>query len=52
MYREWPHFRSLIDLFEMVLAKTDGRIAAEYERRLLPEHLRPLGVELRERLTR
>jgi phosphoenolpyruvate carboxylase len=52
MYREWPHFRSVVDLFEMVLAKTDGRIAAEYERRLVPDHLRPTGVELRERLTR
>ena len=52
MYRDWPHFRSLMDLFEMVLAKTDGRIAAEYERRLVPERVRPIGVELRERLSR
>ncbi len=52
MFREWPHFKSVIDLFEMVLAKTDGRIAAEYERRLVPEQLQPLGVELRERLSR
>jgi phosphoenolpyruvate carboxylase len=52
MYREWPHFRSVMDLFEMVLAKTDGRIAAEYERRLVPELVRPIGVELRERLSR
>jgi phosphoenolpyruvate carboxylase len=52
MYRDWTHFRSLMDLFEMVLAKTDGRIAAEYERRLVPEHLRPIGVELRGRLPR
>ena len=27
MYREWPHFRSAMDLFEMVLAKADARIA-------------------------
>ena len=52
MHREWPHFRSVIDLFEMVLAKTDGRIAAEYERRLVPEHLQPLGADLRNRLSR
>ena len=52
MYRGWTHFRSLMELFEMVLAKTDGRIAAEYERRLVPEHLRPIGRELRERLAR
>ena len=29
----WPHFRSVMDLTAMVLAKTDARIAAEYERR-------------------
>ncbi|PYR69443.1 MAG: phosphoenolpyruvate carboxylase [Acidobacteria bacterium] len=52
MYREWPHFRSVMDLTAMVLAKTDARIAAEYERRLASEHLRPLGADLRERLQR
>ena len=26
--------------------------AAEYERRLVPDHLRPIGVELRDRLAR
>jgi phosphoenolpyruvate carboxylase len=52
MYRDWPYFRSLIDLFEMVLAKADARIAAEYDRRLVPAPLQPLGVELRERLAR
>ncbi|HVL67072.1 MAG TPA: phosphoenolpyruvate carboxylase [Vicinamibacterales bacterium] len=50
MYREWPHFRSAIELIEMVLAKADGRIAAEYDRRLVPGELRPLGAALRERL--
>jgi len=52
MYREWPHFRSVVDLFEMVLAKADARIAAEYDRQLVPDALRPLGSELRDRLTR
>ncbi len=50
MYRDWPHFRSAIDLIEMVLAKADARIAAEYDRRLVPPELQPLGIELRERL--
>ena len=50
MYREWPHFQSALQLIEMVLAKTDARIAAEYDRRLVPEHLRPLGEDLRGRL--
>ena len=52
MYREWPHFRSVMDLTAMVLAKTDARIAAEYQRRLAPDHLHPLGDDLRERLAR
>ncbi|MEX2272581.1 MAG: phosphoenolpyruvate carboxylase [Vicinamibacterales bacterium] len=49
MHREWPYFRSALDLIEMVLAKADARIAAEYDRRLVPPHLQ-LGAELRERL--
>jgi phosphoenolpyruvate carboxylase len=52
MYREWPHFRSAMDLFEMVLAKADARIAAEYDRQLVADALRPLGEELRDRLAR
>jgi len=52
MYRDWPHFRSVMDLFEMVLAKADARIAAEYDRQLVPAALQPLGRELRDRLAR
>ena len=52
MYREWPHFQSAIGLIEMVLAKADGRIAAEYDRQLVPAALQPLGAELRARLAR
>ena len=50
MHREWPYFRSALDLIEMVLAKADCRIAAEYDRRLVPPHLQALGAELRQRL--
>ncbi len=50
MHAEWPHFHSSIGLIEMVLAKTDARIASEYDRRLVPEHLRGLGAALRARL--
>jgi phosphoenolpyruvate carboxylase len=52
MYREWPHFQSELNLIEMVLAKADGRIAAEYDRRLVPPALQGLGSELRDRLAR
>ncbi len=52
MYREWPFFRSTIDLMEMALAKADAGIAAYYDRHLVaPEH-RDLGVALRDRLHR
>jgi len=52
MYREWTHFRSAMDLTEMVLAKADRQIAAEYDRRLVPPDLQPLGAEMRQRLDR
>ena len=51
MYREWPFFRSTIDLMEMALAKADPAVAAHYDRHLVvDEDLRALGRELRERL--
>jgi phosphoenolpyruvate carboxylase len=52
MYQRWPFFQSTLDLIEMVLAKADPRIAAEYDRRLVPADLRPLGHDLRSRLAR
>jgi phosphoenolpyruvate carboxylase len=52
MYREWPFFRSTLDLIEMVLAKADGRIAAQYDRELVPDDLQALGDDLRGRLDR
>jgi Phosphoenolpyruvate carboxylase len=52
MYERWPFFQSTLDLIEMVLAKADSRIAAEYDRRLVPVDLQPLGRELRSRLKR
>jgi phosphoenolpyruvate carboxylase len=52
MYREWPPFQSAVDLMAMVLAKADGRIAAEYDRRLVAADLQPLGEDLRARLAR
>jgi phosphoenolpyruvate carboxylase len=52
MYQEWPHFQSAVGLIEMVLAKADGRIAAEYDRRLVPARLQPIGEALRARLDR
>ena len=50
MYERWPFFRSTLDLIAMVLAESDARIAAEYDRRLVPPELQPLGADLRRRL--
>jgi phosphoenolpyruvate carboxylase len=52
MYRDWPFFRSTLDLIEMVLAKAEARIAAYYDRQLVPAELQPLGEDLRGRLDR
>jgi len=52
MYRQWPFFRSVLDLLSMVLAKADGRIAGEYDRRLVDPALQPVGAGLRDRLGR
>jgi phosphoenolpyruvate carboxylase len=50
MYREWPFFRSLVDLLQMTLAKADPQIAAQYDRQLAPPDLQPLAESLRAKL--
>jgi phosphoenolpyruvate carboxylase len=50
MYGDWPLFRSTLDLIEMVIAKAEGRIAAEYDRRLVSPALCGMGADLRRRL--
>ena len=50
MMREWPFFQSAVELLEMVLAKAEPRIAAYYDRLLVPDELRELGETLRARL--
>ncbi len=52
MCDRWPFFRSTVDLVEMVLAKASPAIAAQYDERLVPEDLRFIGTDLRERLER
>lgn len=51
MMKGWPFFRTYIDMLEMVLAKSDLRIASYYEQTLLDdEELKKLGESLRSRL--
>ncbi|MEO8036509.1 MAG: phosphoenolpyruvate carboxylase, partial [Acidobacteriota bacterium] len=52
MMRHWPFFRSTIELIEMVLAKAETRIAAYYDRALVPDELRAMGTDLQTRLAR
>eukprot|EP01038_Epipyxis_sp_PR26KG_P015244 gene15244-20546_t len=52
MYSHWPWFRTLIDLLEMILVKSDERIAQNYDEQLVsdPSSIQ-LGKELRDKLT-
>lgn len=56
MTEHWPFFRTLIDMLEMILSKTDSGIAAFYENTLITqdddnrENKIQLGKELRVRL--
>jgi phosphoenolpyruvate carboxylase len=52
MYRDFPFFRSTVELMEMALAKADAGIAAHYDRHLVPPDHQDLGLMLRERLRR
>jgi phosphoenolpyruvate carboxylase len=49
MFRDWPFFRAFLDMVEMVLAKGDPDVAAQYDRRLVSPELQPLGEDLRQR---
>eukprot|EP00930_Biecheleria_cincta_P033015 TRINITY_DN22867_c0_g2_i1.p1 TRINITY_DN22867_c0_g2~~TRINITY_DN22867_c0_g2_i1.p1 ORF type:complete len:971 (-),score=169.32 TRINITY_DN22867_c0_g2_i1:343-3255(-) len=50
MYKDWPWFRTTIDLIEGLMAKSERAIAEHYDKRLVtdPELLK-LGAHLRER---
>ncbi len=51
MLTEWPYFQTLIDMLEMVLSKSDSKIASYYEQHLTHDpNLQKLGLELRQRL--
>ncbi len=51
MYREWPFFAATVDLIEMILAKSDSRIASLYDDVLVTDAKeQALGKELRHKL--
>lgn len=52
MYSNWPWFRTLIDLLEMILVKSEEKIAENYDKQLVSDkESLELGVELRNKLT-
>jgi phosphoenolpyruvate carboxylase len=51
MYQNWPWFNTLIDLLEMILVKSEERIAANYDKQLVTDSKsQALGEELRAKL--
>jgi phosphoenolpyruvate carboxylase len=50
MYQDWPMFQATLDLIEMVLAKAEPRIAAQYDQHLAQPTLRDIGQTLRQAL--
>ncbi|HET7696152.1 MAG TPA: phosphoenolpyruvate carboxylase [Vicinamibacterales bacterium] len=50
MAREWPFARATLRLIETALAEAEPAIAEAYDRRLVPDDLKPLGERLRQRL--
>jgi phosphoenolpyruvate carboxylase len=51
MAEQWPFFRSLLSMVEMVLAKADLDIFSFYETRLVPSALHAVGDALRLKFT-
>ena len=50
MFKKWPFFYEMMDMLDMVLAKTDQRVIKYYEDRLGSQELKNLGKELRYKL--
>jgi len=51
MLKEWPYFYAMMDMLDMVLAKTDQRIIKFYEECLGDKNLKNTGEELRKQLS-
>lgn len=51
MMEQWPWFRTLVDLLEMILVKSNTKIAENYDKQLVndPESVQ-LGLELRRKM--
>jgi len=48
MYKEWPSFRTTVDMVEMVLAKSEPKVAQHYDSMLVSDpKAKELGAEIR-----
>jgi len=48
MYKQWPSFRTTVDMVEMVLAKSEPKVAQHYDNMLVSdEKAKELGAEIR-----
>ncbi|ATC97019.1 phosphoenolpyruvate carboxylase [Pseudoalteromonas tunicata] len=51
MNKQWPFFRTRIEMLEMVFCKADTWLSEHYDHHLVPKELQPLGETLRSELT-
>jgi phosphoenolpyruvate carboxylase len=51
MLKEWPYFYAMMDMLDMVLAKTDQRIIKFYEECLGDKNLKNTGEKMRKQLS-
>lgn len=50
MAAAWPFFATRLSMLEMVFAKSDARLSADYDERLVPLDLQRIGASLRSQL--
>ena len=51
MLNDWPFFYAMMDMLDMVLAKTDQRVILFYEECLADQDLKNVGIKLRKQLS-
>lgn len=51
MFREWPFFATRMSMLEMVYSKTDSRLSAHYDAKLVDPKRRDIGDQLRSQLS-
>ncbi|EED33444.1 phosphoenolpyruvate carboxylase [gamma proteobacterium NOR5-3] len=50
MFRQWPFFATRMSMLEMVYSKTDSRLSAHYDSKLVDPELLSIGEQLRDQL--